>query len=188
MLTDPAAFAPYPYREERLEVREMNALELSFPDDSFDIVYCLSSIEHFGGVRAAARAAQEMARVVRPGGWLVIVTECLVRRHPLDWPPLQLAIRAATLGRVAGTATLRDRVADAFTPREIARYIVGPTGLRLVQPLDTRVSERSFENLARFGRDGVLRHEGPQLWPHIMLRAEGSPWTSAFLAFAAPAA
>ena len=32
MVQDAAAFAPYPYREDRLEVMEMNALELRFPD------------------------------------------------------------------------------------------------------------------------------------------------------------
>ena len=86
MLDDPAAFSPYPYREDRLDVRPMNALALDFPDDSFDVVYSLSSIEHFGGPAETAQAAREMARVLRPGGHAIVVTECLLARHVLDIP------------------------------------------------------------------------------------------------------
>ena len=49
MLTDPASHAPFPYREDRLEVVYADARELPFPDESFDVVFSLSSIEHFGG-------------------------------------------------------------------------------------------------------------------------------------------
>ena len=44
----------------------MNALDLRFPDEAFDIVYPISSIEHFGGPAQTAHAAREMARVLRP--------------------------------------------------------------------------------------------------------------------------
>ncbi len=81
MLTNPAAFAPYPYNADRLEVRAMKPLDLEFPDESFDVVYSLSSIEHFGGPAETARAARELGRVLRPGGHMVVVTECLLDRH-----------------------------------------------------------------------------------------------------------
>jgi SAM-dependent methyltransferase len=187
MLNNPAVFAPYKYRESHLEVRNMDALRLDFDDESFDIVFSLSSIEHFGGPQAAARATQEMSRVLRPGGHLVITTECLVESHALDWPPLQLAIRTATLGRRCPHSTLRRRVIDAFTPREIQRYIVQPSELTLVQQLDTTVEPENYENVLRWHGDGSsLRGDGGAEWPHIMLQGHGSPWTSAFLAFVKP--
>jgi SAM-dependent methyltransferase len=187
MLTDPRAYAPYPYREDHLEVRSMNALELEFPDESFDIVFSLSSIEHFGGPAEVKRAAREMSRVLRPGGHLAIVTECLIGRHPLDSPSLQFAIRLATLGRRCSRATPRKRVIDAFTPHEIERYIVRATGLELVQPLDTHISAESFENLTRWVGAGELHPATGERWPHILLKAQGAPWTSAFLAMRKPA-
>jgi SAM-dependent methyltransferase len=186
MLTDPQAYAPYPYRRDHLEVRSMNALALEFPDASFDFVFSLSSIEHFGQPAQVAQAAREMARVVRPGGQLVIVTECLIHSHPLDSPTLQFAIRLATLGRRCVNATPRKRVIDAFTAAEIERYIVRPTGLELVQPLDTRISPESFDNLTHWVGVGELRPATGDPWPHILLKAHGSPWTSAFLAMSKP--
>ena len=187
MLTDPQAFAPYPYREDHLEVRSMNALALDLPDESFDVVFSLSSIEHFGEPAAIATAAREMARVLRPGGHLVIVTECLVGRHPLDPPLVQYAIRLVTLGRRCRAATPRQRVIDAFTARELERDVIGPTGLRLVQPLDETVSPQTFENLIHWVGAGELHPRTGDPYPHILLKAHGSPWTSAFLAFHKPA-
>ncbi len=187
MLSDPRAFAPYAYREDHLEVRSMNALALDFPDASFDIVFSLSSIEHFGGPDEIKLAAREMSRVLRPGGHLVIVTECLIANHPMDWPSLQFAIRLGTFGRRCSTCTPRKRLLDAFRPRELERYIVRPTGLELVQPLDTHISPESFENLIHWEDGGELRPATGKPLPHLLLKAHGAPWTSAFLAMRKPA-
>ena len=51
MLDDPAAHAPFAYRHDHLEVHWMDGRELLFPDDSFDVVFSMSSIEHFGSPR-----------------------------------------------------------------------------------------------------------------------------------------
>lgn len=187
MLTDPAAFSPFPYREDHLEVRHMDALELDFDAASFDIVFCLSSIEHFGGPRSAARAAREMARVLRPGGHLVITTECLLGNHPLDSPLVQFGIRLATLGRRCGNVTPTSRVLDVFTEKEIRGYLIArlaAEGLELVQPLDLRISRESFENVIEFGDRNTLSSRTGRLFPHIVLKSgPGSPWTSVFLGF-----
>ena len=187
MLTDPASFAPYPYREDRLEVREMNALQLDLPDESFDFVYSLSSIEHFGGPREKATAAREMARVLRPGGQLVIVTECLLGRHVLDVPLVDYAIRRVSGGRRCPTATPRRRATDAFKPRELQRDIIGPSGLELVQPLRLAQSPETFDHVIRWSAGGQLDPALEQARPHIVMKAFGAPWTSVFLALRKPA-
>lgn len=183
MLRDPAQFAPYPYREDRLEVRSMDATALALPDDHFDVVFSLSSIEHFGGPQASRTAAREMARVLKPGGHLVIVTEVLLRSHPLDWHAVQVAIRVLSRGRRAAGATLTRRANDGYRPRELQRDVIDATGLPLVQPLDLSISDRSLAAALDFGDGSDPRGRAGQRFPHVVLKAAGSPWTSAFLAF-----
>ncbi len=179
-------FEDPPLREMLREIVPGLPVDEELHRTSFDFVLCLSSIEHFGGPKATVRAAAEMARVVRPGGRVVITTECFVGRHPLNSPKLQFAIRVASLGRRCSAATPTKRMIDAFTPREIGRLIVRPMaerGVQLTQPLDTKLSAESRENLIRWVGAGELHPATGSLHPHILLQAHGSPWTSAFLAF-----
>ena len=83
MLSDPTSFSPYPYRESHLEVKHMDATRLEFPEDSFDAVFTLSSIEHFGSWANIRKSAQEMSRVLRPGGVAFVATECFLGRGAL---------------------------------------------------------------------------------------------------------
>jgi SAM-dependent methyltransferase len=196
MLTDPDAFAPYPYRRDRLHVQKMDARELEFRDDSFDLVFTLSSIEHFGSSTDVSRAASEIGRVVRPGGHAFIVTECFISSGLLDSRMLQTAARMLSLGRLARNASPRRRVIDVFTAQEIERSIVRPSGLDLVQEFDTTVSQETLENVIPMRGDRVEAAPDRQ-YPHIVLRAEAAlgplpirtgTWTSAALPLAKPAA
>ena len=186
MLNQPEAFAPYPYRERHLEVRHVNALNLEFPDASFDIVYSLSSIEHFGGPKEIRKAAREMSRVLKPGGHLVIVTECLIEPRFIDRPAVQFAVRCISLNTRAKGATPARRTIDSLTPAEIQRDIVQQVEGWLVQPLQTHVSARSFDNLITWRGAGELTARTGNPYPHILLKGPGAPWTSVFLAFAKP--
>src|SRR6185503_17050669 len=56
VLRDPASYAPFPYRQDRLRFLQMDGSALAFRDGAFDVVYSLSSIEHFGGVEGARRS------------------------------------------------------------------------------------------------------------------------------------
>jgi SAM-dependent methyltransferase len=189
MLEDPASHSPFPYREDRLEVLWMDGRRLDFPDASFDVVFSLSSIEHFGSPADIARSAAEIGRVLRPGGHAFVVTECLVRLHPLDRAGADFAIRLATLGRRNRLATPRRRqnLGEAFTPRELGRRIVRPSGLRLMQPLDTTLSPESWDNLARYprGSQELVTRSG-SFYPHILLQAARSVFTSACLPLQKP--
>ena len=77
-LTDPGAFAPFRYRRDHLVGLPADGLALPFVSESFDVVYSLSSIEHFGGHDKAAESVREMARVLRPGGVACVATEFIM--------------------------------------------------------------------------------------------------------------
>ena len=74
----PHEFAPFDYRRQRLRVQRADGRALPFADAGFDVVFSLSSIEHFGGHHAATRAMAEIARVLRPGGVACIATELIL--------------------------------------------------------------------------------------------------------------
>lgn len=191
MLTNPAQFAPYPYPAERLDVRWMDGRSLEFSDASFDVVFSLSSIEHFGSTADVRRAAREIGRVLRPGGYAFIVTECFLSRHLTNSRLLQTAVRIVTRGRVLEKATLRRRALDVFTPRELQTLIVQPSGLDLVQPLDLTISPETFTNVIRWRGPGQYEPATGDQWPHIVLQPvlpalateiRGAPFTSVALA------
>jgi SAM-dependent methyltransferase len=81
-LTDPDRYAPFPYKRDHLRVMQADGCNLPFAAGSFDVVYSLSSIEHFGGHEAATVAMREMARVLRPGGVACVATELVLAGGP----------------------------------------------------------------------------------------------------------
>jgi SAM-dependent methyltransferase len=114
VLRNPEAYAPFPYRRDRLTFLRMDGRRLAFRDGTFDLAYSLSSIEHFGGVDHAALTLREMGRVLRPGGIVALATE-----YVLAGPPHE----------------------ETFQPAEFMQLIDQP-GLELVEPIDTGVYRR----------------------------------------------
>ncbi len=55
-----------------VEFCRQDARGLSYPDNSFDIVFSMSVVEHIEGSEGDSRAIREMARVLRPGGILAV--------------------------------------------------------------------------------------------------------------------
>lgn len=187
MLEDPRAHAPFPYREDHLEVLWMDGRELTFPNDSFDVVFTLSSIEHFGDPADIARSASEIGRVLRPGGYAVIVTECFVHHHPLDAAASMVARRLLTLeSEVAAAVAARLELGDVFTPGDLTRYIVEPSGLRLMQPLDLTISPGSWENVTFCARDGRLLPRTGRKYPMVLMQIRRSVFTSVCLVLEKP--
>jgi SAM-dependent methyltransferase len=187
MLEDPARHAPYPYPAERLQVRDMDARALDFPDESFDAAVSFSSIEHFGSPGDIARAAREIGRVLRPGGHAFLVTEVFVRHHPLDRAPALFAIRLATLGRRCREARPRHRgIGDVFTPRELRSRVLEPSGLQLMQPLDLVIGADSAANIHSIEPDGTTTSSTGAPYPHVLVRAHLSTFTSICLPLVKP--
>lgn len=58
---------------DRVEVRDADARSLPFADASFDVVLSSLVVHNIRGKEEQARAVREMARVLRPGGRIVIV-------------------------------------------------------------------------------------------------------------------
>lgn len=182
MLSDPASFSPYPYRESHLEVQHMDAKQLEFPDDSFDAVFTLSSIEHFGSWADIRRAASEMGRVLRPAGRAYITTECFLGRSSLT-PFAQEATSKVTGGRMFGSMRV-------FTPESLVSEIVEPSGLELAQPLDATPPE-TVPNVIVLDKDRPVESADGTPFPHVAVRAKRfgartQSWTSIGLALAKP--
>jgi SAM-dependent methyltransferase len=114
VLNRPEDYAPFPYRRDRLSFVKLDGRYLAFADASFDIVYSLSSIEHFGGLDGAAAAVEEMGRVLKPGGVLALATEYI-----LSGPQHR----------------------EAFMPSDV-HALITRSGLQLVEPLDEAVHRR----------------------------------------------
>jgi MPBQ/MSBQ methyltransferase len=55
------------------EFRVMDALAMDFPDNSFDLVWACESGEHMPDKK---RYVEEMTRVLKPGGRIVVATWC----------------------------------------------------------------------------------------------------------------
>lgn len=83
VLLHPDKYAPFRYPEDRLRVLRMDARELPFEDGTFDIVFSLSALEHFGRKADKRRALKEMNRVLKPGGVAALTTELILNR--LGW-------------------------------------------------------------------------------------------------------
>ena len=126
-LERPEIYAPYPYEQERLKPLYMDALDLKFESNTFDFSYSLSSIEHFGGLEKAITALREMERVTKPGGAVVLVTECVLNGN---------------------------NGAQFFLPEELLR-LVSSTRLRLVENIDWSLSDQTLQYLIDMHSDDL---------------------------------
>jgi len=130
------------------DFRQGNLESLPYEDGAFDLVLCSQVIEH---ALDAEAAAAELARVLRPGGTLVISTDN-ARNYVTRGlnAPRTLAVRALRLRGARG------RIESPATPytRTSFRHLLEGAGLRierletfrfhLMWPLDARVVTRTL--------------------------------------------
>lgn len=69
----PKAAEAFPLRKTRLSVSDVNLSDLPYKNNSFDVIFCKSAIEHVN----ADHLVSECYRVLRPGGKVIFLT--------LDW-------------------------------------------------------------------------------------------------------
>ena len=147
MLIDPGKLSPYSFNKRRLGVMFMNGTELNFEDETFDIVFSYSSIEHFGGKDAAAKAMKEIERVLKPGGIASICTEAYISGNIEE-------------SRKKGQSI----TSEIFTRQEVSEYLLASNGLKLCNEID--YSQQKNEPVIHLPEE-VLKV------PHIVVEYDG---------------
>lgn len=100
---------------------QCDALELCYPDDRFDACTVGFGLRNFSDLR---RGLEEMARVVRPGGRVVVLEITTPQRPPLAWFfRLWFDRLVPIFGTVAGQAS-----AYRYLPQSVRRF-PGPRDL-----------------------------------------------------------
>jgi SAM-dependent methyltransferase len=150
---NPKKYAPFPYNEDTLTALRMDATNLEFPSESFDIAFSISSIEHFGGKNhsGALRCLKEVERVLKTGGIATISTEYILndKEHP-----------------------------EFFNKRTIYDDLINKLEkLQLVEPLDLRITTRTLDTaMGLYDTEGISH-------PDILLRYGDLLFTSVMLVF-----
>jgi len=164
MLTKPEIFSPIKFNRNRLGVQVMDGRCINFEDETFDVVFSYSSIEHFGGKKDASKTMQEIERVLKPGGVASITTEVMVGSDN------DLLMR---LRREALASNENSILCEIFTPEEVKEYLISPLNLTLFNEIDYEVGEMS----------GTIKFpEEVEKMPHIFLEYKGIRWGSLHLA------
>ena len=149
-LKDPKKYSPFPYREDALTVLRMSGAKLDFPDESFDIAFSFSSIEHFGGENhsGALKAMREIERVLKPGGIAVISTEYILndKEHP-----------------------------EFFNKRTIHSDLIDRLDkLKLVEPMDLRITTNTLDTVIDYNSEAriwdTLDLEYKRTHSHIVIK------------------
>jgi 5-methylcytosine-specific restriction endonuclease McrA len=156
MLVAPGEHAPCAWNPSRLIVEHMDALDLRYADDSFDGVFCSSSLEHFGETAAISQALSEIWRVLRPGGIASLSTEFRIRGPGPGLPGTLL-----------------------FNAVELDRLIVRPYAWEVVGVLELGLSARTRATEVRL--DDALAGTAPR-FPHVVVSDGNRAWTSVHMA------
>ncbi|RAI45030.1 FkbM family methyltransferase [Rhodoplanes roseus] len=75
------AASPFDYPRKHLTVRNMDMRTIDYPDQSFDVIWSCSSVEHVSTLAEFVAMFREIHRVLTPGGHALITTE-----YSLDAP------------------------------------------------------------------------------------------------------
>jgi len=158
MMLLPQLYSPFPFPKERLIVEFMDMLHLRLPDNSMDIVFCFSSIEHLPSLKDKKRAFAEMLRVLKPGSLLIITTEYIIK----------------------GAEKVPSSEVEAFSREEIEQLFLSQEDSIPIDTVEYSISERTLKTLQPFTPGGGL--PDPAL-PHIVLKTHNTIFTSLFLGF-----
>jgi SAM-dependent methyltransferase len=172
MVVRPEQYSEYAYPRGGVIPIHSDARVLSLPSDFFDGVYSAGSIEHFGSLEAVAAAAEEIGRVLKPGGVAVLSTE-----FRLDGPNDRRWFSDDCI---------------LFTPELLQSHIVGPSGLELIGEPNFATSQGTFDSqvvlvdfLNKAKRVRTLADKR-DAYPNLVLFHEGYLFCSVHLALRKP--
>lgn len=104
----------------RFVVAQEDATRLTYPDESFDRIVCVSTIEH---IQDAEQAAREIARVLQPGGLAGLTV-------PYSRRPREVHLDHGFYGKAySGTPLFYEYIFDRDT---LERKLIRPSGLEQV--------------------------------------------------------
>lgn len=142
----PLVVAEATARNAGLEAVVADVRSLPFADGRFDAVFSGSTLDHFESEDEIATALREIARVLRPGGSLVLTLDnpgnpvIWLRNGPLSWVVRRLGIVPYQVGKTlhlraldaavrAAGFEIRQMTAVLHCPRAIAVALAGPVSL-----------------------------------------------------------
>ena len=123
LLSEAEALAKSEGLAEMIAFQDANAEALPFPDAHFDVAFCCTVFEEGD----ADRMVSELARVIRPGGRIAIVTRAL----DVDWwsnlsLPRELKRKIDALGSATGSGVGVGGCADASLYTRVAQARLAP--------------------------------------------------------------
>jgi Methylase involved in ubiquinone/menaquinone biosynthesis len=149
--------------EARIQIAQGVMQDIAWPDGSFDLVWCRDVIEV---VEALERAVAEVARVLQPGGHVVVFTVFATDRLE----PKEAALLAQSLAVVPANL-VEEQVEEAFRRAglAVARKEVIGTEWREYAEERTRPTSRDLLRLARLRRerDRIIQDAGEEIYGHI---------------------
>ncbi len=126
---------------------------LPFPEESFDVVYCFSTLEH---VASVAATVSEMLRVARPGGAVYVhapnALACYEGHYKLFWVPRMPKPLARWYLRARGRPTAFVDTLTPLLPRRLGT-LLRDAGARQVTTLDAS--------------EARMPETGSPLWPLV---------------------
>lgn len=148
ILANPSKYAPFNYPKDNLKLMHMNAMDLQFEPDSFDYVFSISSIEHFGSRDNIQKSMQEIERVLKPGGIAAISTEYILNRDGNHH--------------------------EFFTFDELQTHMIKSHNMELIGPLDLRLSKQDLRHMLDFEVNmnkpiSIIFKTGPLIFTPLLL-------------------
>lgn len=149
ILRDPSQFCNFSYKNENLLIRTMDSTDMDFADNSFDILFSFSSLEHFGKNEAIVKSVRDSYRVLKKGGIYVLSVDYL-----LDSPEEKNRDKRKGL---AG---------ELFAKGDIFDLIINSAGFKVAHEIDFHVKRNKITNVYNFNTG---ESTSGRIHPHIYL-------------------